>query len=248
MIRAKSLTKVFGKKVAVDHIDISVGEGEIYAFLGPNGAGKTTTLKMLTGVMRPTEGEVMVLGKDIFKHPVEVKRMIGVVPDEPKMYPSLKGWEFLKFIMSVYKSDDEVTRQRMENLVEVFSVDYLDRYIFEMSHGMKQKLMLVSVLMRKPKVVFLDEPSVGLDVIATAVLKEILKKHAEDGGTIFLTTHILDMAQNLASRIGIINKGKIVAEGTVDELKLMAGRKDLEEVFIKLTGNEDRLKEMLEKL
>ncbi len=248
MIRAKSLTKVFGKKVAVDHIDISVGEGEIYAFLGPNGAGKTTTLKMLTGVMRPTEGEVMVLGKDIFKHPVEVKRMIGVVPDEPKMYPSLKGWEFLKFIMSVYKSDDEVTRQRMENLVEVFSVDYLDHYIFEMSHGMKQKLMLVSVLMRKPKVVFLDEPSVGLDVIATAVLKEILKKHAEDGGTIFLTTHILDMAQNLASRIGIINKGKIVAEGTVDELKLMAGRKDLEEVFIKLTGNEDRLKEMLEKL
>ncbi len=248
MIRAKSLTKVFGEKVAVDHIDINVGEGEIYAFLGPNGAGKTTTLKMLTGVMRPTEGEVMVLDKDIFKHPVEVKRMIGVVPDEPKMYPSLKGWEFLKFIMSVYRADDEVTRQRMENLVEVFSVDYLDRYIFEMSHGMKQKLMLVSVLMRKPKVVFLDEPSVGLDVIATAVLKEILKKHAEDGGTIFLTTHILDMAQNLASRIGIISEGKIVAEGTVDELKLMAGRKDLEEVFIKLTGNEDRLREMLEKL
>ena len=248
MISAKSLTKVFGGKVAVDHIDIDVGEGEIYAFLGPNGAGKTTTLKMLTGVMKPTEGEVIVLGKDIFKHPVEVKRQIGVVPDEPKMYPSLKGWEFLKFIISVYRSDDKATRERMENLIDIFGINYLDRYVFEMSHGMKQKLMLVSVLMRKPKVIFLDEPSVGLDVIATAVLKELLKKHAADGGTVFLTTHILDMAQDIANRIGIINSGKIVAEGTVDELKEIAGRKDLEEVFIKLTGNEEKLREMLERL
>ncbi len=248
MIRAKSLTKVFGDKIAVDHVDIEVSEGEIYAFLGPNGAGKTTTLKMLTGVMKPTEGEVLVLGKDIFRHPVEIKRQIGVVPDEPKMYPSLRGWEFLKFIRSIYRLDDEETVERMENLIDVFGINYLDRYVFEMSHGMKQKLMLVSVLMRKPKVIFLDEPSVGLDVIATAVLKELLRKHASDGGTIFLTTHILDMAQDLASRIGIINDGRIVAEGTVDELREIAGRKDLEEVFIKLTGNEEKLREMLEKL
>ena len=248
MVSAKSLTKIFGEKIAVDHVNINVKEGEIYAFLGPNGAGKTTTLKMLTGVMKPTEGEVFILEKDIFKYPVDVKKMIGVVPDEPKMYPSLRGWEFLKFIMSIYGVDNSETKERMESLVDVFGVNYLDRYVFEMSHGMKQKLMLVSVLMRKPKVIFLDEPSVGLDVIATAVLKEILKKHAEDGGTVFLTTHILDMAQDLADRIGIINGGKIIAEGTVDELKEIAGRKDLEEVFIKLTGNEERLREMLKKL
>ncbi len=248
MISVKSLTKVFGEKVAVDHINIHVKQGEIYAFLGPNGAGKTTTLKMLTGVMRPTEGEVHILGTNILRNPVKVKREIGVVPDEPKMYPSLKGWEFLEFIRKVYRSDDKETRVRMENLLDIFGINYLDRYIFEMSHGMKQKLMLVSVLMRKPKVIFLDEPSVGLDVIATAVLKELLKKHATGGGAVFLTTHILDMAQDLADRVGIINEGRIVAEGTVDELRKIAGRKELEEIFIKLTGNEERLREMLEKL
>lgn len=248
MIRATGLTKIFGEKVAVDHLNLDIGEGEVYAFLGPNGAGKTTTLKMLTGVMRPTSGKVEVLGIDVWEDPVKVKRSIGVVPDEPKMYPSLRGWEFLDFIRKVYRMDDSKTKERMEDLLDVFSVDYLDLYIFEMSHGMKQKLMLVSVLMREPKVVFLDEPSVGLDVIATAVLKEILRKHAASGGTVFLTTHILDMAQDLASRVGIINEGKLVAEGTMDELREIAGRKDLEDIFIKLTGNEERLREMIEKL
>ncbi len=248
MIRAMNLTKVFGEKVAVDHIDIEVKEGEIYAFLGPNGAGKTTTLKMLTGVMRPTEGKVEILGMDVWKDPVKVKREIGVVPDEPKMYPSLRGWEFLEFVRKVYKKDDEMTVERMEDLLDMFSIDYLDKYIFEMSHGMKQKLMLVSVMMRMPKVVFLDEPSVGLDVISTAILKELLKKHASEGGTVFLTTHILDMAQDVADRVGIINEGRIVAEGSVEDLKKLAGMKDLESVFIKLTGNEERLREMLDRI
>ena len=248
MIRAFNLTKVFGKKVVVDNLNLEVEKGQVYAFLGPNGAGKTTTLKMLTGVMRPTEGEVEILGMNVWKDPTRVKMEIGVVPDEPKMYPSLRGWEFLEFIRKVYRKDDSKTKERMEELLEVFAVDYLDKYVFEMSHGMRQKLMLVSVLMRKPQVVFLDEPSVGLDVISTAILKEILRRHASEGGTVFLTTHILDMAQSVADVIGIINEGKLVAQGSVKELKELAGREDLEGILIKLTGNEERLREILKKL
>ncbi len=249
MIKAVGLTKRFGDLVAVDSIDLNIEKGEIYAFLGPNGAGKTTTVKMLTGILKPDSGRIEILGLDMEKHEIEIKRRIGVVPEEPRMYPALKGWEFLTFIMRVFGKEDEDTRRRLKELVDVFGLNYLDSLVSEMSHGMKQKLMVVSVLMRKPEVIFLDEPTVGLDPISTRILKELLRKYSREGITVFLTTHVLEVAQDVANRVGIINHGKLVAEGSIEDLRKIAGSGgDLEDLFIKLTGSEEKLKEILEKL
>jgi len=241
MIRARNLKKVFGDIVAVNSINLEIKNGEIYGFLGPNGAGKTTTIRMLTGTLKPTSGEIEILGIPLDKNEIEIKKRIGVVFEEPKLYENLKGTEFIDFIIAIYKLDREKTLAYLSELTEAFNIDYLDGFIGDYSHGMKQKLALVSVLMRKPEVVFLDEPTVGLDARSAKILKMLLEKITSEGRTIFMTTHILEIAEKMCSRIGIINRGELIAEGTLKELRKLSktGSKSLEDLFLELTGGEE---------
>ncbi|QTA38274.1 ABC transporter ATP-binding protein [Thermosipho ferrireducens] len=250
MVKAVDLTKEFGGVRAVDGINIDIPEGQIFGFLGPNGAGKTTTIRMLTGTLKPTRGKIEILGMDMKKHEIDIKRRIGVVPDEPKIYTHLKGFEFLEFIMDIFEVNNSDTKKRIDELCAAFSVDYLDKFVSDMSHGMKQKLMLVSVLMRKPEVIFLDEPTVGLDARSAKILKDLLKKYSTQGVTIFLTTHILEIAEKMCDVIAIIDKGKIIAQGTMDELRKLTGSDDktLEELFIELTAQEEDIKSIVDTL
>ena len=247
LVIAREIGKVFGKVEAVKSVSFHVYEGEIYGFLGPNGAGKTTTLRVLTGVLKPTSGSAEICGMDVFKKPIDVKSIIGVVPDEPNMYENLTGQEFLEFIGSVFSMEKEKLNQRVEELSNAFDVNFLGKFIGDYSHGMKQKLMLISVLMRKPKVLFLDEPTVGLDAKSAKILKMLLRKYANEGSAVFMTTHVLEIAEKMCDRIGIINKGELIAEGTLEELRNRSGKESLEDIFLNLTG-EDEIKEIVDNL
>jgi ABC-2 type transport system ATP-binding protein len=250
VIETQNLVKNFGKICAVKDLNLKVFQGEIYGFLGPNGAGKTTTIRLLTGALRPTFGTVRILGMDMRYNEIEIKRSIGVVPDEPRMYSNLKGYEFLNFIIEIFGLDKQAMRERIQELSVAFGVNYLDKYIADMSHGMKQKLLLMSVLMRKPKVIFLDEPTVGLDAKSAKILKLLLTKYVSEGCTIFMTTHVLEIAEKMCSRIGIIDRGSLIAEGTMDELRKLV--KDnvasLEDVFLRLTATEEDILQIVEEL
>lgn len=249
MISAERLTKKFGEYVAVNEINIKVKSGEIYGFLGPNGAGKTTTMRMLTGTLKPSQGEIKILEKSYKNREIEIKREIGVVPDEPKMYENLKGQEYVEFIMGIYKLEKAETLKRLEEINEAFGIDYLNDYIGDYSHGMKQKLMVATVLMRKPKVIFLDEPTVGLDARAAKILKSLLEKYKNEGATIFLTTHILEIAEKMCDRIGIIKNGEMLAEGNMEQLRHMSSKENqsLEDIFLELTGG-DEFEEIIDEL
>ncbi len=246
-IIAKNLVKDFGSVRAVDNIDLEVYGGEIYGFLGPNGAGKTTTLKMLTGILEPTFGSAEILGMNVYEEPIKVKSVIGVVPDEPNIYENLTGREFLEFIASVFALKKTEVALRTNELLNAFDVNFLDKFIGDYSHGMKQKLMLISVLMRKPRVLFLDEPTVGLDAKSAKILKMLLRKYADEGAAVFMTTHVLEIAEKMCDRIGIIDKGKLIAEGTLEELRQKAKKESLEDIFLSLTG-EDEIKEIVDNL
>ena len=242
IIQANNLRKVFGEKVAVEDLNLNVIPGEIYGFLGPNGAGKTTTIKMLTGILTPTAGDVKILDMDMQSDEISIKREIAFVPDDPKMYDNLKGWEFANFLMEIYKVDKKETLKSLEDICSAFEVDYLDKYISDYSHGMRQKLMLAVSLMRKPKVLFLDEPTVGLDARSAKILKLWLRKMADENTTtIFMTTHVLEIAEKMCDRIGIINNGKLIAEGTLEELRKKSGNltESLEDLFLELTGGSE---------
>ncbi|HQF33300.1 MAG TPA: ABC transporter ATP-binding protein, partial [Petrotogaceae bacterium] len=207
----------------------------------PNGAGKTTTIRMLTGTLNPTEGDIRILDKDIRKDDIQIKSEIGVVPDEPKMYENLRGFEYVEFIMGIYKVDKTEAKKRLDEICEAFDIDFLNDYIGDYSHGMKQKLMVATVLMRKPKVIFLDEPTVGLDAKSAKILKMLIQKYRDEGSTIFLTTHILEIAEKMCDRIGIIKDGSIIAQGTMEELRSKSTQhnKSLEDIFLELTGDEE---------
>jgi len=241
MIKAINLKKDFGDFIAVNSINLDIKSGEIYGFLGPNGAGKTTTMRMLTGIIKPTSGNVEIIDKNLFNNELEIKSKIGVVPDEPKMYENLKGTEYVEFIMGIFKANNEETKNRFDEICEAFNIDYLNDYIGDYSHGMKQKLMVATVLMRKPEVIFLDEPTVGLDARAAKILKSLLEKYKNEGTTIFLTTHILEIAEKMCDRIGIIKDGSILAEGTMDDLRSMTDKENqsLEDIFLELTGGDE---------
>ncbi len=247
VVKAKKLKKIFGSISAVKSVSFHVNAGEIYGFLGPNGAGKTTTLRMLTGVLKPTDGEVEIHGMDVFKKPIAVKSIIGVVPDEPKLYDNLTGREFLEFVGSVFSMRKSDLNKRVSELSEAFEVNFLSKFIGDYSHGMRQKLMLISVLMRKPKVLFLDEPTVGLDAKSAKILKLLLRKYTHEGVGVFMTTHVLEIAEKMCDRIGIINEGELVVEGTLKELRNYSGKESLEDIFLKLTGG-DEIKEIVDSL
>lgn len=242
MIELKRLTKRFGTHEVVKGLDLSVPAGQIFGFLGPNGAGKTTTVKLITGLLKPTAGSVTVAGFDMTTQALEAKRVMGLVPDEPFVYPKLTGTEYLRFIGELYGTPLEEQKKRVPELLEMFELSgFAGELVESYSHGMRQKLVLAGILLHEPKVLILDEPMVGLDPKSAKLAKEIFHRLAQRGTTIFMCTHILEIAEKLCDRIGIILQGQIVALGTLAELRAQAKREDsnLEDVFLSLTGGHE---------
>ncbi len=241
MIEAINLTKKYNELIAVDNVNLQVHK-ELFVFLGPNGAGKTTTIKMMTGLLKPTSGTVKIEGYDLLEHPIEAKRLFGLVPDIPVLYEKLSLKEFLEFIGNLYEVDRENFRRRFNQLIDLFDLnDRVNDLIQNFSHGMKQKCILAAALIHDPKVLFLDEPTVGLDPKSARNLKDLLKGMVQKGVTVFMSTHILEIAEAMCDRVGIINKGKLIAYGTMQELRLQSRKKDesLEEIFLDLTGGSE---------
>ncbi len=241
MIKIQNLTKKFGDYKAVDALNLDIAPGEIFGFLGPNGAGKTTTVKILSGIMKPTSGRVLVGGFDVVKDPLAAKKVLAYIPDEPFVYPKLTGFEFLRFIGDIYSIPYEEQKKRIPELMELFEISAQSGELLESySHGMKQKLLIASVLLRKPKVVLFDEPTVGLDPKSIRRFKQLLLDIARNGTAVFMCTHILDMAEKLCTSLGIIYAGRLIARGTVAEVKKLASGahadRSLEEVFLELTA------------
>jgi ABC-2 type transport system ATP-binding protein len=238
MIDIENLTKRYGDKVAVNGLSLHVPQGEVFCFLGPNGAGKTTTIKVLTGLLRPTSGRVRVGGLDVFENPVEAKRLMGFIPDMPFMYERLTAMEFLEFMGDLYGVPRLKVREEADRSFEFFGItEYRNALIKELSHGLRQRLIYCATFMHEPKVLFVDEPLTGLDPYTIRLIKDLLVQRSRAGMTIFLTTHILALAEDIADRIGVILNGRLVALGTVEELRRQSGGRNLEEVFLKLTGD-----------
>jgi ABC-2 type transport system ATP-binding protein len=238
MIELKNLTKRYGNTLAVNNISISVAKGEIFGFIGPNGAGKTTTIRMMGGVLAPTEGSVIIDGIDMADDPESVKRRIGFIPDRPFLYEKLTGMEFMRFSADLYSVDERIFLEKAQALLKRFAIfDWAHDLIESYSHGMKQRLIISAALLHDPSVIVVDEPMVGLDPAAIRMVKDMLCDLAKNGTTIFMSTHTLAVAEDICDRIGIIHRGSIIAIGTTDDLKRDAGiqEADLEGVFLILT-------------
>jgi ABC-2 type transport system ATP-binding protein len=245
-IEVIELKKYYGAKLAVEHVSLSVRGGEVFGFLGPNGAGKTTTIKMLVGLLQPTSGTVRIAGYDVQTQALQAKAASGYVPDTPNLYAKLSGRELLRFVGDLYDLDRQQVNRRIEELLRMFDLtsaadDTVDSY----SHGMQQKTALAAALMHDPRVLVLDEPTVGLDPKSARLIKDILRQMAERGAAVFLSTHILEIAERMCDRIGIIHQGRLIAVGTMDELRGLAqsgvanlppGAASLEDIFLGLTG------------
>ena len=226
-------------KPAVDDLSLTVHAGELYALLGPNGAGKTTTLRMVAGLLKPDAGAISVFGVDVFADPLAAKQLIAWCPDEPLLYDKLSPLEYLEFVSGLWGVDPKVARERAEHLLKWFGLwDQRAERCEGFSRGMKQKLCLAGALIHEPKLLILDEPLTGLDALAARQVKDLLQQRVRGGDTVILTTHILDVAERLADRIGIIQSGKLLAQGTLGELRSQAGEGEatLEDVFLELTG------------
>jgi ABC-2 type transport system ATP-binding protein len=241
MIELRNLTKRFGDIVAVHRLNLSVSEGEIFGFIGPNGAGKTTTLRMMGGVLAPTEGCVIIDGIDMAEEPEKAKKRIGFIPDRPFLYEKLTGMEFLRFTADLYDIGDGEFREKSEKILKQFSLYHWgDELVESYSHGMKQRLIISAAILHDPKVIVVDEPMVGLDPAGSRMVKNLFRNLAKEGTTIFMSTHTLGMAEDVCDRIGIIHKGSLIATGTTEELMQRAQVRegDLEEVFMILTEGE----------
>ncbi|MEX0691053.1 MAG: ABC transporter ATP-binding protein [Gemmatimonadales bacterium] len=239
MIRLAALTKRYGEFTAVDSIDLEVPKGALYGFLGPNGAGKTTTLRMIAGIMQPTAGRVWLGSDDLLAEPMRAKRRLGFIPDRPFVYEKLTGGEFLRFVAGLYGLDGAVVERRIDELLDVFELTRWKNELVEAySHGMRQKLIISSALVHKPEVIVVDEPMVGIDPKGARLLKDIFRQFVERGGTILMSTHTLEVAEAMCDRIAIMQGGRIVAQGTMEELRAQhqGGDASLEQLFLKLTG------------
>lgn len=237
MLKIEHLTKIYpGGKVAADDIVLHIKPGEIFGFIGHNGAGKTTTIKCAVGIMKFESGEIFIDGKSIKKDPIACKKEIAYIPDNPDLYEQLTGLQYLNFIADVYKIQKSERKVEIEKYANLFNIiDNLGDIIQTYSHGMKQKLALISALIRKPKLLILDEPFVGLDPKAAYTIKEIMRQMCDNGSSIFFSTHVLEVAEKLCDRVAIIKNGKIVAMGSMDVIK---GDKTLEDVFLELIDHE----------
>ena len=239
LIETSNMVKKYGDKIAVNNVSFAVQGGEVFGFLGPNGAGKTTTIKMIVGLLQPTSGTVKVAGFDVQTQPLQAKATSGYVPDTPNLYAKLTARELLRFVGDLYNLDRQQVAQRTEELLRVLDLtEAADNTVDSYSHGMQQKASLAAALMHDPKVLVLDEPTVGLDPTSARLIKDILRQMADRGAAVFLSTHILEIAERMCDRIGIINKGELVAVGTMDELRShgKAGEVSLEDIFLGLTG------------
>ena len=261
MIVCQNLTKEFGSMTAVDNLNLNIGAGELFGFLGPNGAGKTTTIKMLIGLLRPTAGVCQIGGYDVHAQPLDARRVLGYIPDNPFLYEKLTGREFLHFMADLYRVGQEKREERIRDLLELLDLsDKGNDLIGGYSRGMRQKIALAGALIHSPKVIFLDEPTVGLDPRGARTMRDILREMTHRGTTVFISTHILEIAERLCDRVAIINKGHIIAQGTMDDLRSITaiGEKEkrrkgeeeiqgedssftlhpssLEEIFLQLTG------------
>ena len=246
MIQTTHLTKYFGKLCAVNSLTLQVDAGEIFGFLGPNGAGKTTTINMLTGLLQPTSGTATLGGYDIQTQSLQAKAILGLMPDTPQVYETLTGRQFVRLIADLYQIPPQQSENEMEELLRKLELaDAADELIKSYSYGMQKKILLISVLVHHPRILFLDEPTSGLDPRSARTVREILQERCEQGSTVFLTTHILEIAERLCDRVGIINKGQLIAVGTLSELQAQRDSRSepqiakptatLEDIFLALT-------------
>ena len=241
MIKLENISKSYVKgKKSVDSLNLEIKDGEIFGFLGPNGAGKTTTIKMITGILNADEGRILVDDKDIKKESISAKKTMGFVPDTPDIFLKLKGIEYLNFMGDIYEVPKEIRKQRIEELTKKFEIyDNLNEEMQGYSHGMRQKIILCGALLNNPKNWILDEPMTGLDPKASYDLKEMMRKHAKEGNCVFFSTHVLEVAEKLCDRVGIINKGKLIFVGTFEEMKKkLKDNGTLEELFLEITQDE----------
>jgi ABC-2 type transport system ATP-binding protein len=239
MIRLEQLTKRYGSFTAVDGINLDVPRGQLFGFLGPNGAGKTTTLRIIAGILRPTSGRVFLADVDLLARPMVAKARLGFIPDRPFVYEKLTGGEFLRFVAGLYNQDGATVEKRIDELLHLFELSqWKDELVESYSHGMRQKLIISSALIHRPELIVVDEPMVGLDPRGARLLKDIFRAFVARGGTVLMSTHTLEVAEAMCDRIAIIQKGRIVAEGTMDQMRAQtaAGDVSLEELFLKLTG------------
>lgn len=245
MIELTNLTKRFGDLVAVNDISITVPKGEFFAVLGPNAAGKTTTIKMITGLIKPTAGTVKVAGFDVQEEPLEVRKRLAYVPDFPFLYEKLTPWEFIRFIGQMFRMSEDQIQKTSRELIPRFNLEpFLRKPIEGLSHGTRQRVAIVAALMHDPEVFVIDEPMVGLDPHHARVVKDILKERSKEGMTVFLSTHQLSVAEQIADRIGIINLGKFVAVGTLEEMTKQSGSDGLlEDSFLAITREEANMSE-----
>jgi ABC-2 type transport system ATP-binding protein len=250
----EKLTRKFGPLTAVDGMDLTVAAGQFFGFLGPNGAGKSTTIKMLTGLLAPTSGRVQLLGIDFAKNSIEVKRQIGVVPEGMGLFERLTGAEYLNFVGRMYGLDRETTRRRSAELLNFMQLgDRPKSVIADYSHGMQKKLALAAAVIHGPRILFLDEPFEGVDALAAGALKALLGRMTERGVTIFLTSHVLEIVERLCSHVAIIHKGRLVAQGSLDELRAgvsggEGSQTTLEQIFLSIVGQGGATRSQLEEL
>ena len=241
MIEIKNISKSYNKeRKVIDNVNLKIENGEIFGFIGPNGAGKTTTIKMMTGILGIDEGDILIDGKSITNNPIEAKKTIGFVPDNPDIFLKLKGIEYLNFIADIYEISEDKRIKKIEELSEKFEMkNVLNNKIQSYSHGMRQKIIIMAVLLHEPQNLILDEPMTGLDPRSSFDLKQIMRSYVSKNKTVFFSTHILEVAEKLCDRVAIINKGKIIFVGTHEEMKEKF-KKDisLEELFMEITDND----------
>lgn len=239
MIEVEHLVKQYGGFTAVDDLTFTVPRGTLFGFLGPNGAGKTTTMRMMAQILRPTSGEIRIGGVPTWERPQVIKQMIGYVPDRPYVYEKLTGAEFVRFVAALYGQEGPAVERRMNELLEVFELTpWRDELTESYSHGMRQKLIIASAFAHRPEVIIVDEPMVGLDPRSARTLKDLFRAYVDRGGTILMSTHTLEVAEGMCDRIAIVQRGKLLAEGTMAELRAQgaSGDESLEALFLRLTG------------
>jgi ABC-2 type transport system ATP-binding protein len=253
-ILTDKVTRRFGSLTAVDGVDLRVSAGQFFGFLGPNGAGKSTTIRMLTGLLAPTSGRVQLLGLDFASNPIEVKRQIGVVPEGMGLFERLTGAEYLNFVGRMYGLDRATTLRRSDELLEFMQLaDRPKMMIADYSHGMQKKLALAAAVIHAPRILFLDEPFEGVDALAAGALKALLGRMTDRGATIFLTSHVLEIVERLCSHVAIIHKGRLIAQGSLEELRAgiashEGSKSTLEQIFLSIVGQDGALRPQLEEL
>ncbi len=239
-VETQGLTRHFDKKTAVDNLNLQVAEGEFYGFLGPNGAGKSTTINMLVGLLRPSAGQALITGVDMWARPLEAKKRIGVLPEGMQLYQRLTGREFIRFSGTMYGVAKADVNQRTEELLDLLTLtDDADKLIVDYSHGMRKKTALAAAIIHNPRVLFLDEPFEGIDAISGRIIRDVLRRLRESGATIFFTSHILEVVERVCTRVGVISDGRLVAEGTMAELRQQAQQDEessLEDIFLHAVG------------